>query len=96
MGQNPATRIRIVGINVLGSETGNAGICQGRDLPWLQDTAQDLVWTSWGVVNGDVVVVVDADNVRVMVYDVGSTQHDLTVPANYDELKAILLSVAGE
>lgn len=80
--------IRILGVNEIGSERANAEVCNGRDLPWLQDTVQDQVWTRWKIRYRDVVVL-DADNVPVAVYNL--TDHNLAFTANYDELKAILL-----
>lgn len=84
--------IEILGVNQVGVESGNAAICNGRDIPWLQETAADDVWGRWNVNYRDVIIV-DADNVPVGVYNL--TDHDLGVPANYDELKAMLLAVGS-
>jgi len=90
---NPATRIRIAGSNRIGAESGNDLMCDGRDLPWVQDTVDAQAWASWNVTYRDVVVL-DEDNVPVAVYNL--TEHSLSDPANYEELKAILLAAAGE
>ena len=82
--------IGILGVNLVGSESGNAANCNGRDIPWLQDTAQDNVWGLWAPTYRDVVVL-DADNVPVAVYNL--TDHDLSNATNYNELKNILLGV---
>ena len=42
-----AVPVRILGINPAGHESGNTATCDGRDLPWLQETAQDDVLASW-------------------------------------------------
>ena len=45
--ENPATIIRLLGVNQIGSESGNSNVVIGRDIPWTQDTiahaAQRLV-----------------------------------------------------
>lgn len=65
----------------------------GRSLPWLQDTADEDVSARWGAEHFDVMVL-DADNVVVAVYNL--RDHDLADPANYDELLATLRGVARE
>jgi hypothetical protein len=84
--------IRILGVNMIGLESGNPTICAGRTLPWLQDVSAANVWNSWGVTFRDVVIL-DAQNKRVGVYNL--TEHDLRVPANYAELRAMLISAAA-
>ncbi|MHC4135804.1 MAG: hypothetical protein ACYTDU_01455 [Planctomycetota bacterium] len=90
---NPMTRIRIQGVNDIGAEGGVDAMCAGRDIPLLQDTFDDHVWTQWQVVWRDVVIL-DEQNRRVAVYNV--TEHTLTDPDNFAELKALLLATAGE
>jgi len=84
--------IRILGVNQVEQDRDNALICEGRDIPWLQDTWDALVWGSWHVEWRDVVIL-DADNVVVETYNL--TEHPLTDPANYAELKAKLMAAAG-
>lgn len=60
-------------------------------LPWLQDTASDRVWASWGITYRDVLIL-DAFN-RPLGKD-NLTGHDLGVKANYDNLKKMLLTAA--
>lgn len=60
-------------------------------LPWLQDTATDRVWASWGIAYRDVLIL-DAFN-RPVGKD-NLTGHDLGVKANYDNLKKMLLNAA--
>ena len=87
----PATPVDILGVNAAGMEWGNAAICDGRALPWLQDTYEEDVWDLWQVTWRDVVVL-DADNRVVFVYNL--TVHNLGHPADYAELKAKLLAAA--
>jgi hypothetical protein len=91
--ENPGTIIRLLGCNQIGAEAGNDENCAGRDLPWLQDTIDQHVWTQWQVTYRDVVIL-DADNIPVDVYNL--TTYDLANPANYAELKARLRAAAGE
>jgi hypothetical protein len=87
----PATRVDISGINAAGLEGGNATICNGRVIPWLQDTYEKDVWGSWKVTWRDVVVL-DAENRVLFVYNL--TAHNLAYPAEYADLKARLLAAA--
>ena len=77
--------VEMGGINPTGMESGNALMCDGRDLPWLQEPADSAsVWTTWAVTYRDVVIL-DKGNEKIGAYNL--TTHDLSVPANYDELK---------
>jgi hypothetical protein len=86
-----AKPVRILGVNAVGQESDNALICEGRSIPWLQDTGAQNVWSSWQVNYRDVVIL-DAENRVLEVYNL--TQHDLAQPANYTELKDILSAAA--
>ena len=90
---NPATIIRIAGINQIGAESGADAMCNGRDIPLLQDTTEDHAWAQWQVRYRDVVIL-DEENRTVAVFNV--TDKPLTVQENYDELKQLLLDAAGE
>ena len=85
--------IQILGINEAGQESGNAGMVQGRVLPWLQDTPQEHVWGGRWQIEWRDVVVLDAQNRRIAVYNL--TLHDLNDPANYAELRDLLLAAAN-
>jgi hypothetical protein len=84
--------VRILGVNGIGHEAGNAENCAGRVLPWLQDVAAVNVWAVWAVTYRDVIVL-DADN-EVLFID-NLTGHDLQNPAHYEALKAALAAAAG-
>jgi hypothetical protein len=92
---NPATAIRILGINEIGEESGNGTITTGRTIPWLQDdiTPSGDVWFRWGA-SKDHVFILDRQNRKVRVYNL--ITHDLTNPTYYNELKSLLLQTAGE
>jgi len=84
--------IVIFGVNEQNLESGNDLMCEGRDLPWLQDIAGVNAWEAWEVTFRDVVIL-DEDNVRVAAFNL--TTYDLAVPANYDSLETLLLETAG-
>jgi hypothetical protein len=88
-GELDPTTHQILGVNEVGRDQGNSSITEGRDLPWLQDTADADVWTVWGVEYRDVVVL-DADGNVHGVYNV--TDNDLGEGAAYDELLELILS----
>ena len=87
-----ALAIRISGINAPEQESGNAGMCAGRVLPWLQDTKAANVWGRWQVDFRDVVVL-DDENKVVTIFNL--TVNNLEKPANYDSLRTILITAAG-
>ena len=66
--------VHILGVNQLGHESANDLVCQGRDLPWLQETLDDQVWNKWKVTYRDVVVL-DRNNRPAAVFNL--TVHDL-------------------
>jgi len=90
---DPVTKIRIQAINQSGAEGTIDAMCTGRDIPALQDTSDDHVWTQWQVTYRDVIIL-DEQNRNVAVYNL--TDNPLTVAENYDELKTLLVDTAGE
>lgn len=80
-------------MNDAGFESANETICEGRDLPWLQNTPEADVWNVWSVTYRDVWVL-DADNVPVGIFNV--TNNSLQDQDNYDTLKQMFLDAAGE
>ena len=89
---NPASKIRILGVNRAGQEPSNDLVVAGHTTPWLQDPI-GLVWSSWRVTWRDVVIL-DPANRTVGVFNL--TQHNLTDPTQYAALLAMLKSAAGE
>ncbi len=83
--------VQILGINPQGHASGNAAMCNGRDLPLLQEVGGPAVESTWGATYRDVVIV-DESNAWVTAYNL--TTHDLRAPANYDELKSLLRAAA--
>ncbi len=89
--QAELTDVAIIGVNEAGYEGGNETFCDGRDLPWLQDTTDVGMWDDWGVAYRDVYIL-DAEGMLVEAYNL--SVHDLSV--DYDELKGILADYAAE
>jgi hypothetical protein len=90
--ENPETGIVILGVNEAGYGN-NEAICEGRDLPWLQDTQEDDWWGTWGITYRDVVIL-NRDGNEEAVFNL--TEHDLGNPNEYAAFKALLLDVAGQ
>ena len=81
--------VRILGVNDVGASAGNVSVCDGRDIPWLQEDGLQKAGELWNVTYRDVVIL-DRDNIPVAVYN--PTEHNLADPADYAELKALLES----
>lgn len=87
-----AVEVQILGVNEAGYENGNVTACEGKDLPWLQETQDQMVWVTWQVNYRDVIII-DEDNEPLATYNL--TDHDLGTAADYDELKTMLVNYAG-
>ena len=86
-----ALPVHMAGVNAVGSEAGNDAFTVELGLPWLQDTAEEMVSTSWNAEHFDLVIL-DPDNVEVAVYNL--VEYDLSDPANYEEIKRALAAIA--
>ncbi len=84
--------VQILGVNAVGQEGANARACDGRDIPWLQDTADQNAWAAWAVTWRDVVIL-NEQNEPIGVYNL--TAHDLADSTNFDELMGMLRQAAG-
>jgi len=87
-----AVEVQILGVNEAGYENGNVTACEGKDLPWLQETQDQMVWVTWRVNYRDVIII-DEDNEPLATYNL--TDHDLGNADDYDELKGMLVNYAG-
>jgi len=83
--------VHILGVNETGAESGNSTIVQGREIPWLQETSDQDVWSAWKVTYRDVVIL-DTTNTVIDVFNL--TVHDLSKPEEYAALKAMLVAAA--
>ena len=89
---NPASKIRILGVNQTGQEPYNDLAVAGNSIPWIQDAA-GAAWGGWAVTWRDVVIL-DRENRKAAVFNL--TEHDITQPAEYAALLALLRATAGE
>ncbi len=90
---SPPVPVRIVGVNAVGLESGNAGMASGRDLPWLQPLADEDPWALWPIEYRDVAIV-GPDNELLGTYNL--TLHDLADADNFATLRDQLLTAAQE
>ena len=91
-GESHSRPITILGVNQAGRESGNATVCNGRDLPWLQEGPGDDVWGAWDVVYRDVIIL-SPDNTVFAVYNL--TANSLANEDHRDELKQLLRDAAN-
>ena len=84
--------IDILGVNLAGLGN-NEAFCSGKTIPWLQDTADAMVWASWGAAWRDVFVL-DGELKPVAIYNLSA--NNLGDPAKYAELKAIITGAADQ
>ncbi len=87
----PGLSIQLLAINEIGHDSGLSGMADRGDLPLLQDTPSEEVWDDWDVTFRDVVIL-NASNEQVGVFNL--TTHSLGDPANYADLKALLIASA--
>ena len=87
-----AMEVQILGVNEAGYENGNVTACEGKDLPWLQETQDQMVWETWQVNYRDVIIV-NENNEYLSTYNL--TDRDLGNASNYNQLKAILVGYGG-
>jgi hypothetical protein len=78
-------------VNGVGYEAGNESVSADRDLPWLQDVADQNVWTTWAPVYRDVIIL-DAEGRHVASYNL--TTYSLGDTINYEDLKKLLVDEA--
>ena len=83
----------MIGVNAEGYESGNEDVCDGRDLPWLQDTTDELVWDTWDVNYRDVIIL-DGNNELYDVFNL--TTYGLSDSDNYEALMDLLITAQSE
>jgi hypothetical protein len=87
----PDLNVEILGINHMSDSAFNNLVVPYRVLPWLQDTSEQNVWSTWDVEWRDVWIV-DSHGRPFAVYNLSS--HDLGEPSNREALKQLFLSAA--
>lgn len=91
-GEFPDGEVSILGVNEVDYESANPYVTEGRDIPWLQETADQPVWDVWGIRYRDVVIL-DGENLLFAVYNL--SDHDLAEPANRFELLDLFRDAAA-
>ena len=81
--------IEILGINIIGGESGNPLLTSLVDLPWLQDDSSTEVADLWGAPQRELVIL-DEDNLPIHRHDL--TQHDVCVSAEASALLNLLVT----
>lgn len=82
----------ILGVNAMGHESGNASMCTGCEIPWLQDAPGQSGYAAWQAQEGELVIL-DAENRIAAILDL--LTNDLAVEANYDRLRSLLIHLAS-
>ncbi|MBD3161304.1 MAG: hypothetical protein GF346_03800 [Candidatus Eisenbacteria bacterium] len=90
--EHPARDFQFLGVNEVGHERGNEAVCEGRAIPWLQETEEEKVWDPWDVTYRDVIFL-DQENRPVAVFNL--TIHDLSEQAEYDSLLRLVERLTG-
>ena len=90
--QYPGLEIDIIGVNEVGHESGNESICDGRDLPWLQDLSSTDWWGTWAPTYRDVIIL-DKNGELADVFNLTDKDIDGN-DANYVELETLLIDLA--
>ena len=82
--------IYILGVNETGFEDANQQITEGRDIPWLQDTVDVLMWDRWQVTYRDVIIFDETLKQRTIF---NLSRNDLNDSNIYQELYDILTTL---
>ena len=75
--------IYIIGINEVGFEIANEQVTEGRDIPWLQDQEDILMWNEWKVQYRDVLIFDEELTIRDVI---NLSQFDLRDEDNYSSM----------
>ena len=78
-----------------GLEAGNPTIIAGRTIPWLQDTVGANVWGAWGGQQLQLQIL-DTFNIRRATWNHVTQPLAVVNDANWNALKALLKTIAGE
>ena len=82
--------IYILGINESGFEIANEQVTEGRDIPWLQDQDDILMWNEWNVQYRDVLIFDESLTIRKVINLSG---FDLRDENNYSSMITTLTTL---
>ena len=80
-------KANIIGINDQNKSSGNEGMVEGRDLPWLQDLETTNVWSEWQISYRDIIIL-NTDNEYESLINV--TIDNLTTEDGYNKLMNLI------
>ena len=89
---HPNLPIQILAINGIGYSSGIASLSSIHTLPMVEDTNNDLIWSQWGAIWRDVMIL-DGNNELVTTYNL--TTYTLNDSGNYDTLKQLFIDTAN-
>ena len=82
--------IYILGINESGFEIANEQVTEGRDIPWLQDQDDILMWNEWNVQYRDVLIFDESLTIRKVI---NLSRFDLRDENNYSSMVTTLTTL---
>ena len=82
--------IYILGINESGFEIANEQVTEGRDIPWLQDQDDILMWNEWNVQYRDVLIFDESLTIRKVI---NLSRFDLQDENNYSSMITTLTTL---
>ena len=82
--------IYILGINESGFEIANEQVTEDRDIPWLQDQADVLIWNEWGIQYRDVLIFDESLTMRKVI---NLSAFDLRDESNYSSMFTTLTTL---
>lgn len=91
LAERPELQISIIAVNEMGYDAGNSLVPDISSLPMVQNDSIAQVWSNWGAVWRDVIVL-DQENRPVATFNL--TTYNLATTENYDLVKAELIRIA--
>ncbi|MEC8380244.1 MAG: hypothetical protein VXZ96_07980 [Myxococcota bacterium] len=88
----PNLPIQILAVNGIGYSSGIASLSSIHTLPMVEDTNTDLIWSQWGAVYRDVMIL-DGNNELVDAFNL--TSSSLNSSSNYNALMQLFIDTAN-
>ena len=90
---HPDLNITLLAINQINAESGINNFNEGHNLPMVQDSTSEGIWTSWEGGWRDVYIL-DSNNELIEIYNL--TTYNIQDTDNYNTLKEKLISAAQQ
>ncbi|MGC6507321.1 MAG: hypothetical protein ACON4U_02850 [Myxococcota bacterium] len=88
----PNLPVQILAVNGIGYSSGIASLSSIHTLPMVEDTNTDLIWSQWGAVYRDVMIL-DGNNELVDAFNL--TSSSLNSSSNYNALMQLFIDTAN-